>query len=61
MKRYAQCCESLADNVDAALFIQHFYPHLITLASDKVPNIRFIISRLFNQKLTSGKIILNYY
>ena len=47
-------CENLVQNVSAEIFLQKFYPHLVRLSSDKVPNIRFIVARIFVQQLSNN-------
>lgn len=51
---FCMICENLVQNVSAEIFLQKFYPHLVRLSSDKVPNIRFIVARIFVQQLSNN-------
>jgi len=50
-KIFASMCESLVDQVDAELLEKHFLSHILNLASDRVPNVRFSMARVLAQKL----------
>jgi hypothetical protein len=50
-------CESLVEQVDAALLEKHFLGPILKLASDRVPNVRFSIARVLSQKLIYNGMI----
>ena len=44
-------CENLVPHIESTEFENKFYPHLVELSKDKVPNVRFIVARIFTQQL----------
>jgi len=49
--RFAMICESMVEHIQPKVFEEKFYPALKELSKDPVPNVRFIVARIFIQQL----------
>ena len=53
---FAMICENLILNIEPTVFEAKFFPRLVELSSDKVPNVRFIVARIVaGQLVNNGK------
>mmetsp|Transcript_27619 Transcript_27619/g.47289 ORF Transcript_27619/g.47289 Transcript_27619/m.47289 type:complete len:607 (-) Transcript_27619:62-1882(-) len=48
---FAMICESMVEHIQPNVFQEKFYPALKELSKDPVPNVRFIVARIFIQQL----------
>jgi hypothetical protein len=48
---YARICESLTGVIPNQLFCTHFLQPLLNLQTDRIPNVRFVVSRVIAAKL----------
>jgi len=48
---FAMICENLIGHVEPGVFETKFFPLLVELSVDKVPNVRFIIARIIAGQL----------
>jgi len=48
---FSMICENLVGYIEPSVFLENFYPELRKQVHDRVPNIRFVVARIFSQKL----------
>lgn len=54
-------CESMVEHIQPNVFQEKFYPALKELSKDPVPNVRFIVARIFIQQLFGNGKYNNIY
>merc|ERR1712137_549382 len=54
---FAIICESLVDHIDSKAFEEQFFPPLLRLSQDKVPNVRMIVARIFCNQLSAEAFV----